>query len=359
MFLSCDEQQYHQSHPSNELHESTATAGDDCHTVVHTFDHSRTDSPKQANQVLCEHSSHCHNSCQSQSGGSGSSPSLYHGEPLTDRRSTFQAHSSPMHSVAEASSLKSNKKISTATHNISAYRISGGPHNTCLQDCDDDGESQTGSRLLHLLYILEAKDVLVVVSRWFSGFQLGPDRFKHINNVARDLLMRCGYIDDLNDSNHSNQSNKHKKKVLVCKCLETISLTESYTNFFQLFNAFGTYKRDSITSEDNLSEHRIKSIPDLDSKLWEILDHALLKIRTALTRLIRLYTQTFPVDFDISGNVSDTIRLRKTFLRRWTLICYLGVCCQLQPEWLNTYEEFRVKSTEFQHKTNLLLNRSK
>ena len=215
-FLSCDDQQYHQSHPSNELHESTATADDDCHTVVHTCDHSRTDSPKQANQVLCEHSSHCHNSCQSQSGGSGSSPSLYHGEPLTDRRSTFQAHLSPVHSVAEAlealSSLKSNKKISTATHNISAYRISGGPHNTCLQDCDDDGESHAGSRLLHLLQILEVKDVVVVVSRWYGGIQLGPDRFKHINNVARDLLMRCGYIDDSNDSNHSNQSNKHKKK---------------------------------------------------------------------------------------------------------------------------------------------------
>ena len=145
-------------------------------------------------------------------------------------------------------------------------------------------------------------------------------------------------------------------------CLETISLTESYTNFSQLCNAFGTYKRDSITSEDNPSEHRIKSIPDLDSKLWEILDHALLKIRTALTQLIRLYTQTFPVDFDISGNVSDTKdnKTKKDISSSMdTLICYLGVCCQLQPEWLNTYKEFKVKFTEFQHKTNLLLNRSK
>jgi putative IMPACT (imprinted ancient) family translation regulator len=118
--------------------------------------------------------------------------------------------------VQEALSiLKSNKKIESATHNISAYRISGGPHNTCLQDCNDDGENHAGSRLLHLLQILEVKDVLVVVSRWYGGIQLGPDRFKHINNAARDLLQKCGYIeshDDSNDANHSNQSVKNKKK---------------------------------------------------------------------------------------------------------------------------------------------------
>lgn len=63
--------------------------------------------------------------------------------------------------------LKSdNKKIAAATHNISAYRITGGPHNSCLHDCDDDGETHAGSRLLHLLQILDVKDVVVVVSRW-------------------------------------------------------------------------------------------------------------------------------------------------------------------------------------------------
>ena len=193
----------------------------DCHNFLKDCDQSNSDSTKDANfdtdsEHSCHHSSHCQPMSSNNSGGSGSTPALYHGEPLTDRRSTFQAHLSPVHSVSEAmealAALKSNKKISTATHNISAYRISGGPHNTCLQDCDDDGESHAGSRLLHLLQILEVKDVLVVVSRWFGGIQLGPDRFKHINNVSRDLLMKCGYIDHSNDTNHSNQSVKHKKK---------------------------------------------------------------------------------------------------------------------------------------------------
>ena len=57
-----------------------------------------------------------------------------------------------------------------------------------LSDCDDDGESGAGARLLHLLDILGVKNVCVVVSRWYGGVHLGPDRFRHINNAARQLL---------------------------------------------------------------------------------------------------------------------------------------------------------------------------
>ena len=35
---------------------------------------------------------------------------------------------------------------------------------------------------------------VVVVTRWYGGIHLGPDRFKHINNAARTLLDVCGYI---------------------------------------------------------------------------------------------------------------------------------------------------------------------
>ncbi|CAM9482304.1 unnamed protein product [Laminaria digitata] len=43
-----------------------------------------------------------------------------------------------------------------------------------------------------MLAITRAQNVLVVVSRWFGGIHLGPDRFKHINNAARELLVKCG-----------------------------------------------------------------------------------------------------------------------------------------------------------------------
>ena len=37
------------------------------------------------------------------------------------------------------------------------------------QDCDDDGENAAGGRLLHLLQVAGAEDVVVVVSRWCAS----------------------------------------------------------------------------------------------------------------------------------------------------------------------------------------------
>ncbi|XP_072425802.1 protein IMPACT isoform X2 [Chiloscyllium punctatum] len=91
--------------------------------------------------------------------------------------------------------LYQNKKIANATHNIYAYRIHCEDKQTFLQDCEDDGETAAGGRLLHLLQILDARNVLVVVSRWYGGILLGPDRFKHINNCARNILVDEGYAE--------------------------------------------------------------------------------------------------------------------------------------------------------------------
>lgn len=122
---------------------------------------------------------------------------LVHGEPFTERKSTFQAHLAPVSSSEEVeevmATLLDNSKIQRATHNMMAYRISSGPQ-TLLQDCDDDGEAAAGGRLLHLLQIVDARDLVVVVSRWYGGVLLGPSRFTHINNAARALLDECGYI---------------------------------------------------------------------------------------------------------------------------------------------------------------------
>ena len=63
-----------------------------------------------------------------------------------------------------------------------------------MQDCDDDGGAAAGGRLLHQLQMVEARNVVVVVSRWFGGVLLGPARFGLINNAARELLDACGYI---------------------------------------------------------------------------------------------------------------------------------------------------------------------
>lgn len=89
--------------------------------------------------------------------------------------------------------LVQNRKIANATHNITAYRIVQN-NGVTLQDSDDDGEAQAGGRLLHLLQILGLENVMVIVSRWYGGIHLGPDRFRHINNAARNVLEKAGLI---------------------------------------------------------------------------------------------------------------------------------------------------------------------
>ncbi|CAM9831985.1 unnamed protein product [Chrysoparadoxa australica] len=121
------------------------------------------------------------------------------GEPFTIKKSTFQAHVAEVRSEEEVGivmrQLLSNGKIQRATHNIMAYRIlletSEGPR--ALRDNDDDGEQAAGGRLAELLHVMQVENCVVVVSRWFGGTLLGPDRFKHINNVARELLHAAGF----------------------------------------------------------------------------------------------------------------------------------------------------------------------
>uniref|UniRef100_A0A8C0B1C8 Impact RWD domain protein n=1 Tax=Buteo japonicus TaxID=224669 RepID=A0A8C0B1C8_9AVES len=140
-------------------------------------------------------------------------PSIHHGNPITDRRSTFQAHLAPVVTPRQVKrvleKLYENKKIASATHNIYAYRIYCEDKQTFLQDCEDDGETAAGGRLLHLMQILNVHNVLVVVSRWYGGILLGPDRFKHINNCARNVLVEYNYIPSVEES--SKQAGKSKK----------------------------------------------------------------------------------------------------------------------------------------------------
>ena len=126
-------------------------------------------------------------------------PAIVTGPVLEDRRSVFQGHTARVTSIQEVAAvmdqLHRNSKVARATHNMSAYRIRvEGREGAFLQDCQDDGEEAAGGRMLHLLQVLDVVDVLVVVSRWYGGVHLGPDRFKHINNSARQVLELAGVL---------------------------------------------------------------------------------------------------------------------------------------------------------------------
>ena len=124
------------------------------------------------------------------------------GQPLLDRKSSFQAHLCEVYSendVREAlyQLLTSSSKIQRATHNMYAWRIAetnpseGDDYRRVVikHDNDDDGEDAAGSKLAYLLDMRKDENVLVVVSRWYGGIHLGPKRFAHIVNVARQLLV--------------------------------------------------------------------------------------------------------------------------------------------------------------------------
>ncbi|XP_075069540.1 protein IMPACT isoform X2 [Mixophyes fleayi] len=149
-------------------------------------------------------------------GGEEEAPTVAHGETISDRRSTFQAHLAPVLNPGQVkkvlNKLYENKKIASATHNIYAYRIYSKKTNTFIQDCEDDGETAAGKRLLHLMQILDARDVMVVVSRWYGGILLGPDRFKHINNCARNILVEHNYTNSAEESSKNLGKNKSHTK---------------------------------------------------------------------------------------------------------------------------------------------------
>jgi len=43
---------------------------------------------------------------------------------------------------------------------------------------------------------MDVWNVVVVVSRWYGGVKLGPDRFRLINMVARECLVMGGFVKD-------------------------------------------------------------------------------------------------------------------------------------------------------------------
>ncbi|CAN8075512.1 unnamed protein product [Agarophyton chilense] len=111
---------------------------------------------------------------------------VLHGEPLTDRKSVFQAHLAFISSSDDVdrvmTQLREMKKVENATHNTMAWIVGD------EEDFDDDGEKGAGKVMLHVLRQVGAQNKLCVVSRWFGGVKLGPMRFRHIGNVTRDIL---------------------------------------------------------------------------------------------------------------------------------------------------------------------------
>ncbi|KAI0119950.1 RWD repeat domain-containing protein [Nemania sp. FL0031] len=131
-------------------------------------------------------------------------PSWVLSDPVVELKSIFVARCAAVSSTTEAETflqhlLASDRKVRAATHNITAWRIRG-PNNTAFQDCNDDGETAAGGRLLHLMQLMGVWDHIVVVTRWYGGVKLGPRRFALINQAARDSFVKAGLLTDSTSS---------------------------------------------------------------------------------------------------------------------------------------------------------------
>jgi putative IMPACT (imprinted ancient) family translation regulator len=132
--------------------------------------------------------------------------------PITEKKSVFLARVAPVSSPAQAKQyvahlLATDKKASRATHNMTAWRIKGA-NDTSYQDCDDDGETAAGGRMLHLMQLMDVWNVMVVVTRWYGGIHLGPDRFRLINTAAREALILGGFVKDPKDVDSKKKGKK-------------------------------------------------------------------------------------------------------------------------------------------------------
>lgn len=132
-------------------------------------------------------------------------------DPIVDRKSTFVSFAKKVESIDDVETclnqLMEDKRCARANHAMRAWRIKDSKTNVQYQDCDDDGETAAGGRMLHLMTIMDAWNVIVVCCRWFGGVHIGPDRFKHINSATRDVLVKGNFVDV-----NSNSKKSKKKK---------------------------------------------------------------------------------------------------------------------------------------------------
>ncbi|KAI3392001.1 hypothetical protein diail_6354 [Diaporthe ilicicola] len=112
------------------------------------------------------------------------------------KKSTFIARATAITDPSQRpkllkSLLDAQPELRTASHNVWAYRIHASDKaisNHPREASHDDGESGAGDLLVRILRETSTIDTLVVLTRWYGGVMLGPDRWRLMRNVATAAL---------------------------------------------------------------------------------------------------------------------------------------------------------------------------
>ncbi|KAI0142715.1 hypothetical protein GGR57DRAFT_382685 [Xylariaceae sp. FL1272] len=118
-------------------------------------------------------------------------------QPITSKESTFIVRAIDFTNPSQRQSVLQSlfaavPSLSTATHNAWAYRVKVRTNlfnaTTIKEESFDDGESGCGAFLLKNMQESNAVDTLVVMTRWYGGIMLGPDRWRIMRDCLKDAL---------------------------------------------------------------------------------------------------------------------------------------------------------------------------
>jgi len=118
-------------------------------------------------------------------------------QPITLRESTFIVRAIPLTKPSERAAkmqalFARYPALKDASHNAWAYRVNA-PTNlfgatTIREDSFDDGESGCGNFLVKNMREMNTVDTLVVMTRWYGGIMLGPDRWRIMRDCLKDAV---------------------------------------------------------------------------------------------------------------------------------------------------------------------------
>ncbi|KAI0251132.1 hypothetical protein BJV78DRAFT_1126719, partial [Lactifluus subvellereus] len=133
---------------------------------------------------------------------------------IQDRQSTFVAYIFRASTPEQARSAHSHVRRVVhakcpASHEIMAWRcmvlkegrtgLRGDDDFKIDEGSEDDGEQWAGGHVLKVMRSEAIMDAVVIVSRWYGGIMLGPVRFTHIQDCAREVCQVFRVEDEIQD----------------------------------------------------------------------------------------------------------------------------------------------------------------